>query len=159
MYMDAWYIGMHEVLVWFPVLILSFSDVSDHELEKHISIEVWNWNRMTRNNFVGGMSIKINNLISDTCDGRVDQWYKLLDETQGRKQNLTIIRNEEAIEKVSIKSVALIHLVSCFVIWLSEVHYVVYTVGLVLINIATEAPVIKFPMDIFPSGSFVVQAT
>ena len=50
------------------------------------------------------MSIKVSDLISGTCDGqRVDQWFKLLEETQGREHNVTIISNEEAAEKVSIK--------------------------------------------------------
>ena len=48
------------------------------------------------------MSIKVSDLISDTCDSqRVERWYKLLEETQGHKQNVTVISNEEAAEKVS----------------------------------------------------------
>ena len=57
---------------------------------------------MRRNVFIGSMCLKISHLISDTCDGRrVDEWYKLLEKCQGHKQNVTIISNEEAIEKVN----------------------------------------------------------
>ena len=85
--------------VWVYVLLKqfpTFSDVSDCDFEKHIYIEVWDWNRISRNHFMGSTNIKISDLVSETRDGqRVDAWYKLLEETQGRKQN------EEA-KKVSV---------------------------------------------------------
>ena len=84
-------------------MTISFSTIShgDIETQKHVYIEVWDWNRMNRNNFIGSMSIKISDLISDNGQ-RVDQWYKLLQETEGRKQSMTIIGNKEATERVSI---------------------------------------------------------
>ena len=81
---------------------LSFSDVSDVDLVKHVYIEVWDYNCLSRNRIIGSMSVEMSDLISDTQEERVDQWYMLLEESQGRKQSMRIRSSEEA-EKVSTK--------------------------------------------------------
>ena len=75
---------------------LSFSDISDVDLEKHIYIEVWDYNRLSKNRVIGSMSIKLRDLISEE---QMDQWYMLLEESQGRKQSKMI----RSSEKVSTK--------------------------------------------------------
>ena len=81
---------------------LSFSDVSDVDLVKHVYVEVWDYNCLSRNRIIGSMSVEMSDLISDTQEERVDQWYMLLEESQGRKQSMRIRSSEEA-EKVSTK--------------------------------------------------------
>ena len=92
-------------LVWiisgfFPSTL---SDVSEKELEYYIYISVWDWDRIGSNDYIGGMSMKVNDIITETCEGqRVDSWFKLLDDNSGKKRNERIISDEEA-EKVRKK--------------------------------------------------------
>ena len=94
-------IWVHSSLPWL-LFFLSFSDVSDVDLVKHVYIEVWDYNCLSRNRIIGSMSVEMSDLISDTQEERVDQWYMLLEESQGRKQSMRIRSSEEA-EKVSTK--------------------------------------------------------
>ena len=84
------------------MFFLSFSDVSDVDLVKHVYVEVWDYNCLSRNRIIGSMSVIMSDLISDTQEEQVDQWYMLLEESQGRKQSMRIRSSEEA-EKVSAK--------------------------------------------------------
>ena len=79
---------------------ISCSDVSDKELEYYLYVAVWDWDRIGSNDYIGGMGLKVGDIISETCEGeRVESWYKLLGDNISRRKSVRIITDEEA-EKV-----------------------------------------------------------
>ena len=61
---------------------------------------MWDWDRIGSNDYIGGMSLNVNAIITETCEGqRIESWFKLLDEDVGKKRNERIISDAEA-EKV-----------------------------------------------------------
>lgn len=81
-------------------IVIVCSDVSDKELECYVYVAVWDWDRISSNDYIGGMGLKVGDIISETCESqRVESWYKLLGDNISRKKSVRIITDEEA-EKV-----------------------------------------------------------
>lgn len=84
----------------FHSIVIVCSDVSDKELDNYLYVAVWDWDRIGSNDYIGGMALKVGDMISETCEGqRVESWYKLLGDNISRKKSVRIITDEEA-EKV-----------------------------------------------------------
>ena len=81
-------------------MFLPCSDVQDSKLvEQRLLVEVWDWDKLLSNDYIGGLSFAVNEMIDKTCEGqRVEDWFKLLDARVARTKSIRIITDEEAKE-------------------------------------------------------------
>lgn len=71
--------------------------MDNKDLENYIYVAVWDWDRIGSNDFIGGMGLKVSDVLAETCEGqRIESWFKLLAESTSRKKSVRIISDEEA---------------------------------------------------------------
>jgi len=89
--------------------------ISSSDYSKRLLIEVWDWDRLNTNDFMGSMSFGISELKKNSADG----WYKLLAKEEGEafhipieysseknreiKEKLDVYQAQEKLKKATIK--------------------------------------------------------
>ena len=71
-------------------------------------MEVWDWDRMTANDFIGGFSLGVKEILDLTKEEPATKWYKLLDEKRSKEHSEVILADDE------VKKVRLILYISLF---------------------------------------------
>lgn len=74
------------------------SDVTDAELDHRIVLECWDWDRLTANDFIGGLSMRVGEILDYTKEKPFSSWYKLLDEKRTKGGNERILADDEAVK-------------------------------------------------------------
>ena len=71
--------------------------MTDEMGDSRVLVEVWDWDRYTANDFVGGFSMRVGEIIESCREVEsIESWFKLLDEKQMKGHYERILAEEDA---------------------------------------------------------------
>ncbi|XP_063715748.1 protein kinase C-like isoform X2 [Symsagittifera roscoffensis] len=76
----------------------------DSDRHRRLLIEVWDWDRATRNDFMGALSFGISELFREVTEAAgIDRWFKLLSESEAEFYNVPVVDEIKVEEQKMLK--------------------------------------------------------